>query len=121
MKEIVFVGAGGFISASLRYIMSTRLTQINRFGFPVETLTINFIGCMLLGVFVGLGLEKVFTLSLKEFAVIGVLGGFTTLSAFGLESFEMLQDGQYRMAASYVLGGVVIGIMGVALGMVVSQ
>ena len=121
MKEIVFVGTGGFIGASLRYLISTWLDQFNRFGFPVGTFAVNFIGCILLGLFVGLGLEKFSVLSLKEFIVAGVLGGFTTFSAFGLESFEMLRAGQFKMAIAYVLGSVVIGILGVALGIMASQ
>ena len=103
MKEIVFVGTGGFIGASLRYIISTWLIQFNRFSFPVATFTVNLIGCIQLGLIVGLGLEKNSILSLKEFAVVGVLGVFTTFSAFGLESFEMLQAGQLKAAIAYVL------------------
>ena len=121
MKEIVLVGAGGFIGASLRYLTSTWLTQFNRFGFPVGTFSVNFIGCTLLGVFVGLGLEKNSTLPLKEFAAIGVLGGFTTFSTFGLESFEMLQAGHFKMTAIYVLGSIVLGLSGIGLGIFITR
>ena len=89
------VGAGGFIGAALRYMTSARFAQFTRFGFPLGTSTVNFIGCTLLGIFVGLGLGKTTTLPLREFAVIGILGGFTTFSTFGLESFEMLKAGQF--------------------------
>ena len=92
MKEILLVGAGGFIGAALRYIASTWFT---RFGFPLGTFAVNFIGCTLLGIFVGLGLGKTTTVPLREFAAIGILGGFTTFTTFGLESFEMLQEGQF--------------------------
>ena len=106
MKEILLVGTGGFIGAALRYIASTWLSQFTRFAFPLGTFAVNFIGCTLLGIFVGLGLEKTTTLPLREFAAIGILGGFTTFSTFGLESFEMLQAGQFKMTAIYVLGSV---------------
>ena len=121
MKEIVLVGTGGFIGASLRYLTSTWLTPFNRFGFPVGTFSVNFIGCTLLGIFVGLGLEKNSTLPLKEFAAIGVLGGFTTFSTFGLESFEMLQARQFKMTAIYVLGSIVLGISGISLGILITR
>ena len=121
MKEIVLVGAGGFIGASLRYLTSTWLSQFNLFGFPVGTFSVNFIGCTLLGIFVGLGLGKTTTLPLREFAVIGILGGFTTFSAFGLESFEMLQAGQFKMTAIYVLGSIVLGISGIGLGILITR
>ena len=121
MKEIVLVGAGGFIGASLRYIASTWFSQFPRFGFPLGTFAVNFIGCTLLGIFVGLGLEQNSTLPLKEFVAIGVLGGFTTFSIFGLESFEMLQAGQFKMTAIYVLGSIVLGISGIGLGILITR
>ena len=95
MKGFWLVGTGGFIGATLRYIASTWFSQFTRFGFPLGTFAVNFIGCTLLGIFVGLGLGKTTTLPLREFAAIGILGGFTTFSTFGLESFEMLQAGQF--------------------------
>ncbi len=95
MKEILLVGAGGFIGAALRYMTSAWFAQFTRFGFPLGTSPVNFIGCTLLGIFVGLGLGKTTTLPLREFAAIGILGGFTTFTTFGLESFEMLQAGQF--------------------------
>ena len=121
MKEIILVGTGGFIGASLRYLTSTWLAPFNLFGFPVGTLSVNFIGCTLLGIFVGLGLEKNSVLHLKAFASIGVLGGFTTFSTFGLESFEMLQAGHFKMTAIYVLGSIVLGLSGIGLGIFITR
>ena len=121
MKEILLVGVGGFIDAALRYIASIWFSQFTRFGFPLGTFAVNFIGCTLLGIFVGLGLGKTTTLPLREFAVIGILGGFTTFSAFGLESFEMLQAGQFKMTAIYVLGSIVLGISGISLGILITR
>ena len=121
MKEIVLVGAGGFIGAALRYIASTWFTQFSRFGFPLGTFAVNFIGCTLLGMFVGFGLEKNSALPLKEFTVIGLLGGFTTFSAFGLESFEMLKAGQYKMTLVYVVASMILGLSGIGLGIFISR
>ena len=121
MKNLILVGIGGFIGSSLRYIASSWLISYNRLGFPLGTFLVNFIGCTLLGIFVGLGLGKTTTLPLREFAVIGILGGFTTFSAFGLESFEMLQAGQFKMTAIYVLGSIVLGISGIGLGILITR
>ena len=121
MKEIVFVGTGGFIGASFRYIASTWFSQFSRFGFPLGTFAVNFIGCILLGIFVGLGLEKITTLPLREFAVIGILGGFTTFSAFGLESFELLKSGQLTMTLIYIIGSIVLGLSGIGLGILITR
>ena len=56
MKEIVLVGTGGFIGAALRYMTSSWFSQLSRFGFPLGTFAVNFIGCTLLDIFVGLEL-----------------------------------------------------------------
>ena len=56
MKEIVLVGTGGFIGAALRYMTSSWFSQFSRFGFPLGTFAVNFIGCTLLDIFVGLDL-----------------------------------------------------------------
>ena len=121
MKEIILVGTGGFIGATLRYITSNWLSQYSRFGFPIGTIAVNFIGCTLLGIFVGLGMGKVTTLPLREFAAIGILGGFTTFSAFGLESFELLKAGQYKMTAVYVCASMILGVLGVSIGFNLSR
>ena len=71
--------------------------------------------------FVGFGLEKNTALPLKKFAAIGLLGGFTTFSAFGLESFEMLQAGQYKMTLVYVVVSMILGLSGIGLGIFVSR
>ena len=121
MREILLVGTGGFIGAALRYIASTWLSQFTRFGFHLGIFAVNFIGSTLLGIFVGLGLGKTTTLPLREFAAIGLSGGFTTFSAFGLESFEMLHAGQFKMTAIYVLGSIVLGISSIGLGILITR
>ena len=121
MKEIVFVGTGGFIGASLRYLASAWFSQFSRFGFPLGTFAVNFIGCILLGSFVGLGLGKITTPPFREFAAIGILGGFTTFSAFGLESFELLKSGQFAMTLMYIIGSFVLGLSGIGLGILITR
>jgi len=121
MKEIIFVGTGGFIGASLRYIISCWFSQFSRFGFPLGTFAVNFIGCTLLGVFVGLGLGKTTVFPLREFAAIGVLGGFTTFSAFGLESYGLLKSGQLGMTLVYIMGSMVLGLSGIGLGLLITR
>ena len=121
MKEVVFVGAGGFIGASLRYIASVWFSQFSRFGFPLGTFIVNFIGCTVLGIFVGIGFSRATTLPLREFITIGILGGFTTFSAFGLESFELLKSGQLIITLIYIMGSVVLGISGIGLGVFIAR
>ena len=121
MKEIILVGTGGFIGAALRYITSTWFSQFSRYGFPLGTFAVNFIGCILLGIFVGMGVGETTSLPVREFAAIGILGGFTTFSAFGLESFEMLKAGQLAMSLFYIMGSMVLGLSGIGLGILVTR
>ena len=121
MKEIIFVGAGGFIGASIRYVVSSWFMQFSRMGFPLGTFSINLIGCTLLGILIGLSPLKNSVIPVKEFLAIGVLGGFTTFSAFGLESLEMIKAGQYKMTAIYILGSIILGLLGIFIGIILSR
>ena len=121
MKEIVFVVTGGFVGVSLRYIASTQFSQFARSGFPLGAFAVNFIGCTLSGIFVGLGLGKTIILPLREFAAIGILGGFTTFLAFGLESFGLLKSDQLAMTLIYIMGSMVLGLSGIRLGIFITR
>ena len=120
MKEIIFVGSGGFIGASLRYSISNWFPQFSRFGFPLSSFAVNFIGCTLLGVFVGLGLGKTTILPLREFVAIGILVGFATFSALGLESSGLLKSGHLGMTLIYIMGSMVLGLSGIGLGLLIT-
>jgi len=120
MKEILLVGTGGFIGASLRYIISSWFSQFSKFTFPLGTFFINILGCMLIGIFVGLKLDNIFRVSLEKFIAIGLIGGFTTFSTFGLESFELLKAGQYKITVLYMIGSIVIGLIAIGLGIIIS-
>jgi len=121
MKELIFAGTGGFIGASLRYIISSWFSQLSRFGFPLGTFAVNFTGYILLGVFVGPGLGKTTLLPLRKFAVVSILGGFTTFSAFGLEPDGLLKSGQLCMTLIYIMGSIVLGFSGIGLGLLITR
>ena len=121
MKEILVVGMGGFFGASLRYAIGTWVARFNETGFPFNTFFINIVGCFLIGIFFGGGFNENTEFPLKEFVAIGILGGFTTFSAFGLETFEMLKSGQLKLSTIYVLGSMLIGLAAVFLGMSISK
>ena len=117
MKEIVVVGTGGFIGASLRYIASAWFSQCSQFGFPLGTLAVNFIGCALLGVFVGPGLGKTTLLPLRKFAVVSILGGFTTFSTFSLDVVLLFERGHWGIGALYAVGSMLLAILGLVVGL----
>lgn len=100
----LLVGSGGFIGAVLRYGLSGMVQgSVPLSTFPWGTLVVNLIGCLLIGVFAGLmDSRQLFTPEFRVFALIGVLGGFTTFSSFGYEAFALLRDSEYLRALAYV-------------------
>jgi len=104
-----YVALGGAIGAALRYL--TALVVV----FPFGTLLVNVVGSFLIGLaFVHLttrGMDRAML-----FAVTGLLGGFTTFSAFSLDALKLVEKGQWGMAGAYVAGTVTLSLAAVFLG-----
>lgn len=84
--------------------------------FPFATLTVNIIGCLLIGVVFGFGAKGGITPDWRLFLATGILGGFTTFSAFSYETVHMLQNGQISSAIAYVLASVLLGLLATFVG-----
>lgn len=114
----VMVGSGGFLGALARYGLGGLVQrQVPGATFPYGTLVVNLMGCLLIGFFAGLTESRqLFTPELRVFGLIGVLGGFTTFSTFGHETFMMVRDGLYLWAVTNVGVQVVLGVTLVWLG-----
>lgn len=112
------VGLGGFVGALGRYGLSGLVQrQLPLATFPYGTLVVNVIGCFAIGLLAGLAESRaLFGPEFRIFALIGILGGFTTFSTFGYETFVMIRDAEYLHAAMNVVGHVVLGLSVVWLG-----
>lgn len=110
--HVLLVGSGGFIGAVLRYGLAGLVqNRASLATFPHGTLAVNLIGCFLIGSLAGLvDTRQLFSPEFRIFALIGLLGGFTTFSTFGYEAFVMLRAGEYVRSASYVVLHVVLGL-----------
>jgi CrcB protein len=121
--KLVIVGLGGFFGSICRYLASGfayRLFPLTL--FPVGTITVNVIGCIILGFLAGLAeFRQVLTPEMRSFLLIGFLGSFTTYSTFGLESFQLLRDGQLLSTALNISLHLFLGIGGVWLGQILSR
>lgn len=118
MKAILLVGLGGMIGSVTRYKAGGWLlhhTLLER--FPYSTFAVNVAGCLAAGVLAGL-VEKhdLFMTDTRLFLFTGLLGGFTTFSAFGLDAIYLVRRGELMTAASYAGLSVIVGIAAVWLG-----
>ena len=115
------VMAGGALGSAARMWMS--LFCAVRFGesFPVGTLVVNALGCFVIGAFSALtGPDGVIWTSplTRQFVMIGILGGFTTFSSFGLQTINLMSDGEWLYAALNVVLSVVVCLAFVWLGII---
>lgn len=108
--KLLVIAIGGGLGALARYGLSG-LVQGRGAAFPFGTLAVNAIGCFLIG-----ALFERLPPGARAFAVVGVLGGFTTFSAFGYETLELLRGGQTNLALLNVAVSVVAGVGAVMLG-----
>ncbi len=117
MVQVLVVGLGGFIGAVLRYWLSGVAQRWAGDSFPLGTLLVNVLGCLVLGALMCLvEYRQWFGPNVRVFLTIGILGGLTTFSTFGYETFALLRDGQLLAALGNVGANVGVGTMAVALG-----
>ncbi|MDQ3018240.1 MAG: fluoride efflux transporter CrcB [Bacteroidota bacterium] len=121
MKLILVVGLGGFIGSILRYLVSHFFHQRASTSFPVGTFIVNLVGCFLIGLLFASFLKYKPSQEWQLFLITGLLGGFTTFSAFSQESFSMMNKGEYGMALSYILLSVFGGILLTSAGYFVGR
>lgn len=117
MNMILAVAAGGAIGATGRFLVGRLMFNIMGPGFPWGTLTVNVVGSFLIGLTVQL-LAMRYNLSheWQGFLIIGVLGGFTTFSAFSMELSLMIEKGQLSTAALYAFGSLFVGVAALFIG-----
>jgi fluoride exporter len=117
MLELLVVGLGGFIGAIARYGVTRWMARFSAGGFPVGTMLVNVLGCLLIGVvFAVVETRPHIPASLRLFIMIGILGSFTTFSTFGHETLELLKAGASGSALAYLSGSVAVGLVAVIAG-----
>ena len=112
----LLVAMGGALGASLRYAASLYLFKSAQ-HFPWATWSVNLFGCFLAGVFFALSQKyPVLQQEARLLLMVGILGGFTTFSSFGLETWQLLRQGQHGLAFGYAMSSVVLGVIFLAVG-----
>tara|TARA_B100000579_G_C22728448_1_gene802943 strand:+ start:200 stop:574 length:375 start_codon:yes stop_codon:yes gene_type:complete len=100
LQQIGIVAIGGGIGASLRYAISSWITYES---FPIATISVNIVGSFILGIIALSVSQSLISTELALFLGVGIIGSFTTMSAFSVETIEMLQDGNVSSASIYVV------------------
>jgi len=119
VKQILIVALGGAVGSVLRYKLGGfALHHTQSWNFPVSTFSVNLAGCFAIGILAALvEHHDLFSPSTRLLLFTGLLGGFTTFSAFGYESAFLLRRGLVSIAAGYVLLSVFGGLLAVGVGM----
>ena len=110
--RVLLIGAAGLAGTLGRYWLSGALARRYGEGFPFGTLAINVLGCFLIGWLFFLSDERgAFGETTRAALMVGLLGGFTTFSAYGLQTFTLLREGALARAAVYVVASNLLGLL----------
>ncbi len=122
MYKLLLIGLGGFVGAVLRYSFSGFVqTWSKSISFPFGTLAVNLLGCFLIGILSQVGESHgVFSPETRSFVFIGLLGAFTTYSAFGNETVSLMMDGKNQLSLLTVGLHIVLGLGAVWVGRVIA-
>ena len=118
---LVFIGAG--LGGLMRFLASTAVQKAcNGWVFPLGTFVVNITGCLAIGFLAQLAESKnLFQPEYRAFFLIGILGGYTTFSSFGYETFQLIRSGEFVYATANAVLQVVLGLFFVWLGTVLAR
>lgn len=120
MQTLPLVALGGAIGAAVRHVTTATALRLFGAGLPVGTLFVNVAGSLLMGLlFVALTERGAGRLS--PFVLTGILGGFTTFSAFSLDTLQLVERGQSLSAATYVAASVILSLLAVFVGVILAR
>jgi CrcB protein len=118
MTNLLLVAAGGAIGASLRHLSGMAAVRLFGTGFPWGTLFVNVFGSFLMGLFIAWMVKKTgVSNDVRLFMATGILGGFTTFSAFSLDVANMVERGAMSSAFIYIAASVIISLAAVFIGL----
>lgn len=120
MTSLIQVALGGAVGASCRYLTNVGAMRLLGSGFPYGTMTVNVIGSFCMGLLVVTLAHKGGN-AFAPLLMTGVLGGFTTFSAFSLDAVTLYQRGDMMLAAIYVFASVAVGLVALIAGMAVAR
>ena len=123
MKEVLLVSIGSFFGGGMRYWVSKVVQSWTVITFPFGTMTVNALGCLIIGFLSGLNWNGggLTSPSIKLLLTTGFCGGFTTFSTFMNEGAGLMKDDQYANMMFYLFGSLALGLIAVLLGHYLSK
>jgi CrcB protein len=116
LSKLLLIAAGGAVGAVLRYLATGWAQQWTTGLFPVGTLTVNLIGCFVIGLLSAIFSVAIVPPEYRLAILVGLLGSFTTFSTFGLETFDLLREREVGWALGNILVSNTVGLAAVGLG-----
>ncbi|QTA88172.1 fluoride efflux transporter CrcB [Desulfonema magnum] len=118
MNKIILVGTGGFVGAILRYVIGGYVQKWTAsVGFPYGTLSVNLIGCLVIGMLSRMDeIRSVFSPEIRLLVFVGVLGALTTFSTFSNETISLMNDKRIYLAFLNIVIHIIFGLSAVLLG-----
>ena len=122
MLQLLVIGCGGAVGALMRYVLGSRIALVAGNAFPWGTLIINVVGCFLAGLLLTLFVTRIPVSDLLRNGIqIGLLGGFTTFSAFSIDAIALFDQGLWLRGFLYIITSVIVSLLGAYLGMSVGR
>ncbi|HUR31580.1 MAG TPA: fluoride efflux transporter CrcB [Saprospiraceae bacterium] len=121
MKILLIIGIGSFFGGMFRYLLSLFMISKWPGNFPIGTLIVNITGCLLIGILLGINSKINLSTELKLFLSTGLLGGFTTFSAFSVETITLMRNGQTGNAILYISCSIILGLAATFLGLLITR
>ena len=121
MKILLIVGLGSFIGGVLRYLISVAIQSRFLATFPYATLSVNIMGCLAIGILFGLSDKIIFSNEAKLFLATGLLGGFTTFSAFSAETIALFRIGHISSAFVYIALSLCLCLLATFIGFAITR
>jgi CrcB protein len=121
VNRLLVIACGGVLGSLGRYLVNLVFGGWDPSGWPWATLIVNCLGCVAIGVVATSAMVRNGPGWVRPFAITGILGGFTTFSAFALETGVLLDSGRTLMAGAYIGVTMVVGLMAVRLGVALAD
>ena len=118
MKELLLVSIGSFFGGGMRFWISKMVQSYTFIAFPFGTMTVNVLGCLIIGFLSGLNWNGggLLSPSVKMLLTTGFCGGFTTFSTSMNEGYGLMKDGSYTYMMLYLFGSLALGLLAVLAG-----